>query len=167
LGTLSLLLMSDFSLTLRPITASDLPFLQQVYASTRESEMTLISWSEAEKQAFLESQFTAQHAHYQTYYVKACFDVIERDGQPIGRLYVDHWEREIRIVDIALLPEYRGQGTGAHLIGQIQSQAAAVRKTVSIHVEKYNPAYKLYDRLGFVKTSETGVYDLLVWNPSI
>ena len=158
--------MSNPELTLRPMSDLDLPFLQKVYFSTREDEMMLVSWNETEKQAFLESQFAAQHAYYQKYYANACFDVIERDNQPIGRLYVDHWEREIRIVDIALLPEYRGQGIGSHLISQIQSQAALAGKAVSIHVEKYNPAYQLYNRLGLAKTGDTGVYDLLVWNPT-
>ena len=152
-------------LTLRPMTNADLPFLLEVYAAARAEELAQVSWSEAEKQAFLASQFNAQHHHYQTYYKTASFDVIEQNGQPIGRLYVDRWPSEIRIVDIALLPSYRSQGLGSHLLSQIQAEARAIGKTVSIHVEKYNPAYHLYSRLGFSKIGETGVYDLLAWKP--
>lgn len=159
--------MSAASLALRPITATDMPFLKEVYFSTRASEMAAVPWSEAEKQFFLEAQFSAQHAHYQQHYPTARFEVIERDGIPLGRLYVDRWAHEIRIMDIALLPEFRGQGLGSGLLRQIQAEAALTHKCVSIHVEKFNPAYRLYLRLGFVhaaQTGETGVYDLLVWN---
>lgn len=152
-------------LTLRSMTDADLPFLLEVYAAARAEELAQVPWTEAEKRAFLTSQFNAQHHHYQTYYKTASFDVIEQKGQPIGRLYVDRWPNEIRIVDIALLPPYRNQGLGSHLLCQIQAEAQAIGKTVSIHVEKYNPAYQLYSRLGFTKIGETGVYDLLAWKP--
>ena len=153
-------------LTLRPITDDDLPFLLEVYAAARTDELAQVPWSEAEKQAFLTSQFNAQHHHYQTYYQTASFDIIVQNGQPIGRFYVDRWPNEIRIVDIALLPNYRQQGIGASLLTQILNEGQTSQKTVSIHVEKYNPAYRLYTRLGFNKIGETGVYDLLAWNPT-
>lgn len=153
-------------LTLRPMTDSDMPFLMEVYAAARAEELAQVPWSETEKRAFLISQFNAQHHHYQTYYKTASFDIIEQNGQPIGRLYVDRWPNEIRIVDIALMPDCRNQGLGSHLLSQIQTEARTVGKTVSIHVEKYNPAYRLYTRLGFGKIGETGVYDLLAWKPA-
>lgn len=152
-------------LTLRPITESDQPVLLAVYAAARADELAQVPWSEAEKRAFLTSQFNAQHHHYQTYYKTASFDVVEQNNQPIGRFYVDRWPNEIRIVDIALLPAYRNQGIGSHLLQQILTEGQTTYKTVSIHVEKYNPAYHLYSRLGFQKIGETGVYDLLAWHP--
>ncbi|MBK9051532.1 MAG: GNAT family N-acetyltransferase [Chloroflexi bacterium] len=153
-------------LMLRPITESDLPFLLEVYAAARSDELAQVPWSDDEKRAFLTSQFNAQHHHYQTYYQTASFDIIVQNGQPIGRFYVDRWPNEIRIVDIALLPNYRQQGIGASLLTQILNEGQTSQKTVSIHVEKYNPAYRLYTRLGFNKIGETGVYDLLAWNPT-
>jgi ribosomal protein S18 acetylase RimI-like enzyme len=152
-------------LTLRPITDDDLPFLLEVYAAARTDELAQVPWSEAEKQAFLTSQFNAQHHHYQTYYKTASFNVVEQNDQPIGRFYVDRWPNEIRIVDIALLPAFRNQGFGSQLLSQILAEGQTTHKTVSIHVEKYNPAYHLYSRLGFQKIGETGVYDLLAWQP--
>ncbi len=153
-------------LMLRPITESDLAFLLEVYAAARADELAQVPWSDDEKRAFLTSQFNAQHHHYQTYYQTASFDIIVQNGQPIGRFYVDRWPNEIRIVDIALLPNYRQQGIGASLLTQILNEGQTSQKTVSIHVEKYNPAYRLYTRLGFNKIGETGVYDLLAWNPT-
>ena len=131
------------SITLRPITQADLPFLFTVYAAVRAEELAQVDWDEAQKLAFLASQFNAQHHHYQTY----------------------RWPSEIRIVDIALLPAYRQLGIGSELLRQTQAEGARIHKRVSIHVEKYNPAYRLYTRLGFKKIGETGVYDLLDWQP--
>ena len=44
-------------------------------------------------------------------------------------------------------------------------EAAAAGKDVSIHVEKFNPAMRLYRRLGFATEEDKGVYDLMRWTP--
>ena len=149
--------------TLRPITPEDVLFLERVYASTRAEELALTDWSEEQKAAFIHQQFTAQDAHYRKHYPGAQFFVIEENGAPIGRLYVDRWSREIRIMDIALLPERRGEGIGARLIVELQEEAQAAGKSLSIHVEKFNPALRLYERLGFKPVEDKGVYLLMEW----
>lgn len=85
--------------------------------------------------------------------------------RPIGRLYVDRRADEIRVVDIALLPEHRRQGIGSALLENILAEAAAAHKPVRIHVEKFNPALRLYQRLGFHQVRDTGVYFLMEWLP--
>jgi ribosomal protein S18 acetylase RimI-like enzyme len=80
------------------------------------------------------------------------------DGEPAGRLYVDRGEGEIRIVDIALLPDHRGQGIGGSLLRDLLVEADAGGKSVTIHVERLNPALKLYERLGFALAEDKGVY---------
>jgi ribosomal protein S18 acetylase RimI-like enzyme len=159
--------MRDMSLTIgfRPITDDDQGFLYELYASTRQDEMQLVPWSDAEKEAFLRMQFTAQHKHYQEHYADAEYLVVLREDQPIGRLYVDRRETELRVLDIALLPEHRGQGIGGRLMRDLLAEAAAAGKAVRIHVEHNNPAMRLYDRLGFVKIDENGVYYLMEWTP--
>ena len=148
----------------RPIADTDLPFLARVYASTRQEELAVTDWSDAQKAAFLQHQFEAQHAHYQKYYRGSDFLVIERGGEPIGRLYLARWATEHRIVDIALLPRHRGAGLGSALLRDLLDEAAAAGKPVTIHVEKFNPALSLYRRLGFVAAGEEGVYDLMRWS---
>lgn len=152
-------------LTLRPISDDDLPFLERLYGSTRADEMAAVDWTDAEKEAFLAMQFRAQHRHYQAYYANADFDVIELDGEPIGRLYLDRRDDEIRIVDIALLPAYRGRGIGTRYLKQIMAEAAALARPVRIHVEHFNPAMRLYRRLGFRHVDSNGVYHLMEWQP--
>jgi ribosomal protein S18 acetylase RimI-like enzyme len=69
---------------------------------------------------------------------------------------------DIRIVDISLLPEFRGQGVGTALLGAVTQEAAKEHRSVSIHVEKFNPAQRLYRRLGFVEAGGSGRYWLMV-----
>mgnify|MGYP001324448923 CR=1 FL=1 len=151
--------------SLRAIRAEDREFLFRVYASTRADELALTDWGETQKQAFLAQQFEAQHHHYQTYYQGARFDLILLDGEPVGRLYVARWKEEIRIMDIALLPAFRNRGVGGGLLQDLREEAAATNRRLTIHVERYNPALRLYRRLGFAPIGETGVYLLLAVDP--
>jgi ribosomal protein S18 acetylase RimI-like enzyme len=149
---------------LRPASAADAPFLQRVYASTRADELALTNWSDEQKARFCASQFAAQDSHYRQHYSTAQFSVLERGGVPAGRLIVDRWAKEIRIVDITLLPEHRGAGLGTRLLHDLQREAAAAGKALSIHVEKFNPALRLYERLGFQVKEDKGVYVLMEWS---
>ena len=124
------------SITFRPITDRDLPFLERLYASTRQDELSVVPWSEEQKSDFLAWQFQAQHTHYMQHYPDADFDIILKKGKPAGRLYQETWSNEIRIIDIALLPEYRGRGIGTRLLKDIQATARKKGLSVSIHVEK-------------------------------
>lgn len=153
----------DAGLTFRRITEADLPFLARVYASTRIEELAPVPWSEQQKAAFLDMQFRAQHAHYQKHYPTAEWLVAMRDGEPIGRLYLDRWPSEHCIIDIAFLPDHRGTGLGGALMRDLLDEAGAAGKAMSIHVEKYNPAMRLYRRLGFTTEEDKGVYDLMRW----
>lgn len=151
--------------TLRPVRSGDEPFLRRLYASTRADEMALLAWSEDQKASFLEMQFTAQHSYYQRQFPEARFDIVEEDGRPVGRLYVDRRPEEIRLIDIALLPEHRNRGIGGRLMDQLLAEARTAGKPVTIHVERFNPALRLYRRLGFREVEDKGVYLLLAWSP--
>ena len=155
--------MSAAGVTFRSITAADTEFLYRVYASTRTEELAVVDWPEAQKDAFLRAQFEAQHLAYQGTYRDADFLVILRGDQAIGRLYLARGEREIRVVDIALLPECRNTGLGTAILTDILAEATQVGQRVSVHVEMFNPAQRLYERLGFRRVAEHGVYYLMEW----
>jgi ribosomal protein S18 acetylase RimI-like enzyme len=138
-------------------------FLERVYGSTRAEELALTEWDDATKSAFIAQQFRAQHEHYTSNYVGATYDVVVVDGEDAGRLYVARWPDEIRMMDIALLPEYRGRGVGTPLIRALMREAADGGMKLSIHVEQNNRALGLYRRLGFEPVHEHGVYVLLEW----
>ena len=147
----------------RPAEDADLPFLFEVYAATRAEELAGTGWPIELQRVFLGQQFDAQHAHYRTHYPEAEWLVIEQAGRAIGRLYLEEWPSQFRIIDIALLPEARGRGIGGAILEDCLAMAAATGKAASIHVEKTNPAMTLYRRLGFVTAEDKGVYDLMEW----
>lgn len=149
---------------LRPIIENDMEFLYRVYASTRHDELALSGWDEDMKDQFLRQQFHAQHVYYQDNYLNAEFSIILQDDEPIGRLYVHRRKDEIRLIDIALLKEYRQRGIGTPLIKDLCTEAKEKDLPVRIHVEHNNPAMKLYHRLGFKRISDNGVYYLMEWN---
>ena len=153
----------DAAITLRPVRDEDRDFLVKLYASIRMEELALTDWSDEQKAVFCTQQCTAQDAHYREHYPGAQWSVIERGGVPAGRLYVARWEREIRIMDIALLPGHRGAGIGTRLLRDLQEEARMAGKTLSIHVEKFNPALRLYERLGFCAKEDKNVYLLMEW----
>jgi len=138
--------------SLRRETDGDLNFLKDLYAASREREMDLlVDWNDGQKRDFLDQQFNAQRCHYLKHYPDARFDIIERSGQAIGRLYVAELAQEVRLMDIALLPTERNSGIGGRICAEIMATAAKLGKIVSLHVEDENPAKHLYERLGFVE----------------
>ncbi len=148
----------DINVLLRSATHEDMEFLQGVYASTRAEEMAVVPWTAEQKRGFLEMQFNAQRRSYQVQYPHAEYYVIQRDGLPIGRIIVDRSQQAILLMDIALLPEYRNHGIGTSLIRQLLDEGDRSGRPVQLHVEGFNPAMRLYTRLGFVKTGEVGIY---------
>lgn len=154
------------SITLRPMLPDDLEFLYEVYASTRAEELAVTGWDDAQKEQFLRMQFNAQHKYYQEQFPDAAFQVIEWQDRRVGRLYVHRRDKEIGVVDIALLPAHRKQGIGGLLLREILAEAAAVKKPVRIYVERFNPAMRLYERLGFRQIGDTGVYFHMEWTPA-
>lgn len=140
-------------------------FLFEVYAGTREEELRQTGWDETQQHAFLSMQFELQHRQYQQSYPNKDFRIILIDGQRAGRLYLDRSAKEIRIVDIALLPAFRGRGVGTRLLNELLAEGDATGRVVSIHVEKLNPALNLYRRLGFEAVADREVYWFMERHP--
>ena len=147
------------------MTDDDLLFVAALYASTRAEEVAVTGWPIEHQRAFLAQQHEAQHRHYRLHYADALWLILEKDAAPVGRLYLDERDREFRVIDISLVPQCRGLGIGAAILRDVQDLARARDLGVSIHVEKNNPARRLYDRLGFALVEDQGVYDLLEWRP--
>ena len=118
------------NIRLRPVVDADQELLYRCYASTRTEELSVVPWSDEDKEQFLQMQFRAQSDHYAKHYAKAEFQVIMANEAPAGRLIVDRWEREIRIVDIAILPEFRARGIGTSLLGDLIDDARPSGKSL-------------------------------------
>lgn len=170
---------------LRVETSVDLDFQVALYTSVRWEELAPVDWPETAKRDFLAQQAKLQHAHYLEHYPGAellvitapvalsdrgsaenlWIDAAASERQSIGRIYLRSGKTEIRLMDIALFPPFRGQGTGRCLIEALQSEGAARGRDVTLHVEPTNPAQHLYQRLGFTLIEQRGVYDFLGWSP--
>lgn len=150
---------------LRAVGDGDRGALLAMYSATRREELQQAPWSDAERRDFLAGQFAAQDAHYREHYAGASFQVIEVEGRIAGRLYVDRRVDEMRIVDIIVTEAHRGTGLGTHILENLLAEARASGLPVRIHVEKSNPALRLYRRLGFAELEDVGVYWLMEWRP--
>lgn len=153
---------SPYPISLRPFQADDEAFLFRLYRDARAEEMATWGWDEAQQQAFLNMQFRARNLAYSTY-PNVEHSIILNFDKPIGRLLVSRKDDELRLVDIALLGEVRGQGIGAKLIADLLELAVRENKPVRLHVEKSNPALRLYQRLGFQILEDTGTQFFMEW----
>ena len=151
---------------LRPVADGDTDALLAVYADSRASELSAVPWPEVQKQSFVRFQYAAQVAHYRREYPDALHQAIVCDDRVVGRLYVDRRAAEIRILDVALLEDYRGIGIGGAVVRALQTEARSFRSTVSVHVDAVEPSVSVFEHLGFVCAEDNGVTRLMVWTPS-
>lgn len=149
--------------TLRAATPDDEPFLVRLYQSSRGDDLRGLGWEEPRIEEFLAMQYEAQRALDQNEHGQATNEIILKSGEPAGRLLIDVNQSEIRCVDLALLPEYRNRGLGAMVMRRLQDQAAASHRPLRLQVIRFNPAVRLFQRLGFERTSETGTHFQMEW----
>lgn len=154
-------------LVVRPATAADADALFRIYASSRQDDMRLLTgWADHQKQAFLREQFRRQQQYYDTHFPGANYDVVECGGEVIGRWYVARLEREIRVIDITVVPGYQQRGVGRLLMEGLLREAAGAGTCVRLHVDDGNPARRFYDRLGFVAVGKGSTNTLMEWSPA-
>jgi len=153
-------------LRLRSITTEDDAFLLSLYTSTRAEELAQVQWQAGQQEAFLAWQFEMQRREYDLRFPDAEYDVILIDDQPAGRIWIGRTEREIRLLDIALLPEFQNRGAGTLLIRQLIEEAKATNKRLRHMVFVLNnDAHRFYERLGFVEIEDKGGYKHMEWAP--
>lgn len=110
---------------LRDEQDSDEAFVAALYAGSRADEMARVPWPEPETAAFLRMQFALQRIHYRTHFADATFSIVVNGDVPIGRLYVQRAPDEIRLIEITLLPEWRGHGIGGALVQDLLNEGGA------------------------------------------
>jgi ribosomal protein S18 acetylase RimI-like enzyme len=150
---------------LRWASEGDEMFLRELYTWSRAEELALVAWPEGAKAAFLHSQFDLQHRHFVQHFADAEFLIVEYNGEPIGRLYVSRQKEDWLVIDIGLMPAYRGKGLGSILLMQLLVAAErSGARSVTLHVEQRNVrAHKLYRKLGFLDESLEGFHLFMRW----
>jgi len=151
------------ALRLRPVRTDDEGFLFRVYSSTREDEISNLPWDDHQRNSFMQMQFAAQRADYSRRFPDGEHQIIILEDQCAGRLHLARSEDEIRILDIALLPEYRNREIGSFIIEELRREASKTNRPVRIYVEQNNRALNLFDRIGFVIVQDIGSHFLLEW----
>jgi GNAT superfamily N-acetyltransferase len=155
------------SIGLHPAIPADEPFLYRVFASARAEQLRLVDWDDDHKTALLRMQFIAQNASYREGFPGSGYEVILHGGQPAGRLFLYRGTDEIRVVDIGLFPEHRNQGIGGALLKAVLDEAAEAGKAVRLHVESFNRAVRVYERLEFASIGTDGAHIEMEYVPSI
>ena len=144
------------------MTDADAPFAARLYATTRAEEVARTGWPPETQAAFLAQQHHAQHVYYRSAYPAGEWLLIERAGAPIGRLYLAEEMGKLLLVDISLLPEERGTGLGTAILTDLLDGET---RPVELHVERFNPARRLYERFGFKLVEEQPVYLRMIRDP--
>ena len=156
------------NVVLRPVTPEDDGFLLAVYASTREKELAQVVWAEGQKESFVRWQFAMQRRDYDARFPDARYEVIVVDGRPAGRIWVGSDDKEIRLLDIALLEEYQNRGVGTLLLRRLMDEAARANKLLRHMVFALNnDAHRFYERLGFVVFEDLGGYKHMEWKKKV
>ncbi len=152
------------NLSLRPAEAADEAFLETVYADTRRDELAIFNWSREQENAFFKMQFQMQTGAYRMQFPDAVYYIVEFDKTPVGRLIVERGEREIKLVDISLLAEFRNRGAGTFLLEKLKGETAADGKTIFLRVLKTNESAKrFYERLGFKTVENADLHFGMRW----
>ena len=152
-----------FGISYRRMTDDDLPFVAALYASTRAEEVASTGWPPEMQAAFLDQQHRAQHGYYRTVYPEGEWLLIERSGAPIGRLYLAEQDGMLLLVDISLLPAERGNGLGTAILNDLLT---GEKRPVELHVERFNPALRLYQRLDFEAVEDGAIYLRMIRQPA-
>lgn len=149
---------------LRPVSETDNEFLLSVYASTRADELAQVEWAEGQKEMFLRWQLTLQRREYETRFPDADYRVIVVDQVPAGRIWVGTDDQQIRLLDIALLPQFQNRGVGTGLLKSLMVEAENAGKALRHMVFVLNNnADRFYERLGFKRIEDFGAYKHMEW----
>lgn len=146
---------------LRPAHADDADFLFALFCGARDPEFALLP--QPQRETLLRLQYQAQSGDYAERFPSAEHFIIEFCGQPAGRLLLNRDANELRVVDIAVVPEQRGQGIASAVLQSLMSEAEAACMPVRLSVWHDNPALALYRRLGFCVRAESATHLELEW----
>src|SRR5580693_5097548 len=151
-------------LTLRPSRADDQEFLHRLFCSVHSEKLNLALLSVEERNRLIGLMYQGFAGHYSTIGPAADDRIVLLNNESIGRMILLQTREEIRLADLAILPQYRRRGIGSALIGQLQTESTMSKRPVRLQVAQFDHALRLYQRLGFYKTDAIGTYLHLEWS---
>jgi ribosomal protein S18 acetylase RimI-like enzyme len=151
-------------LALRPVADADAEFLLSIYAAGRADELAQAEWEAGQQEVFVKWQFDLQRREYEARFPDAEYYVILIDNRPAGRIWIGRDDQQIRLLDIAILPEFQNRGAGTLLLRRLIDESKRAGKALRHMVLVLNnDAHRFYERLGFVVIEEFGAYKHMEW----
>ena len=146
---------TTLAFALRAAVPADIDFERFLYASTRDDLRPL---GPEVFDGLVGMQFRAQSMSLRLEHPQADRKIILVEDAPVGRLIVDSSADHVEVIDVALLPEYRGHGIGTSVLRGVIAHSDRLARSVRLHVEKQSRAVRLYERLGFTISGDVGMY---------
>lgn len=154
------------AIELRPVTPEDERILLKIYASTREDEMQATGWTDEQKEIFLRWQLEMQRQDYEKRFPETDYRIILFEGEPAGRLWIGRTPEQIRLLDIAILPEFQNRKIGTYLLHNLIEESEESGTPLRHMIYKLNTdARRFYERLGFRLKEDERMYLLMERTP--
>lgn len=129
----------------RHAISGDKDFLWKLkVASMRQYVEAVYGWDDTIQYGFFEKNFRPEG-----------IQVIQYDGKDIGMFEYTERTEDWFLARIEIIPSFQGKGIGTTVIQQIIGHISNTGKPLRLQVFKINPAQKLYERIGFIRTGET------------
>ena len=142
---------------LLPCSSEDSLFLAHLFADVRTPEFAPLGLPAPVLDQLIAMQFQAQSASYAGQFPDAQDQIIWIESTRVGRLLVHRSNSAMQLIDIAILAGYRGQGIGSLVLEGLCEEARRGSMLLCLSVRYGNPAERLYERVGFVRTGGDGV----------
>lgn len=150
---------------MRPAIPQDQALIDELFYQDRAAQFAAAGLAEAQIQSLVQMQARGRQMTYAAQYPAAeDWILLDDHGEPVGRLLLDRQPDCWRIVDFAVLASHRGQGLGTQALREYQRQAAAAGAALKLQVMRFNPARRLYERLGFQAATQDAVAVEMVWS---
>ena len=152
-------------LSRRPVSPADAGVLRSIFAASRP-HLALAPLDDAGRDLLLDLQLAAQARDFASRWPDQQHEIVLMDGEPVGRVWLGLEPDLVHLLDLALLPAYRGRGIGSRLVQEVLDDAARTGRSVVLHVARGNPAQRLYERAGFTVSDSSDTHREMRWRPS-
>ncbi len=121
---------------------------------------------------YVKQTFGVWNEETQTARFMASFDsqevqIISISGHDVGYVALEYREKELKLFNIMILPEYQNQGLGSAIMKKFLREAEIKRIPLRLQVLKVNPARRLYERLGLSVTRQTETHYQMQWTSEV
>ena len=133
--------------------ASDSSFIEELFISCKHLELAAVI-PPAMLDTMLKQQYIAQSSGYAEQFPNAHDFIVLSSSIPIGRFMLDVTDKELRLVDIAIMPMSQNIGHGRTVMQMLIDNVKTKQIDITLSVSPSNQiAFALYSSLGFTLVS--------------